>query len=148
MLALTGGAVCDRVHRMLLGCVCFKIDVTPLVLQACWGSIGWCLRPLLLGCVCSICFTNILVLTEVAVCDSVHRMLLGCVCLKINVFPLVLQYVSSHWGCCLRPCTSYVVGVRLLQNQCVPISFTSVLALSWVVSATDVAGVRLFNTVY
>ena len=36
-------------------------------------------------------FTNILALTGNAACDCVRRMLLGCVCFKINVFPLISQ---------------------------------------------------------
>ena len=40
ILALTGGAVCDPVHRWLLGCVCFKINYFLLVLLAFWLSLG------------------------------------------------------------------------------------------------------------
>ena len=37
---------------------------------------------------------------------------------------------SSHWGCCLRSRSSHVADVRLLQNQCFSIGFTSILALT------------------
>ena len=59
ILALTKGAACDRVHRMLLG----RLPENQYF---------------------SIHFTSISALARGATCDRVYRMLLGRVCLKTN----------------------------------------------------------------
>ena len=78
----------------------------------------------------SISFKSILHLAGGAVCDRDHRWLLGCVCFKTYAFYQFYKHFGSHWGCCLRPRSSLVAGVRLLQNLGFSICFTSILALT------------------
>ena len=111
ILALTCDAVCACVHRMLLGCVCFKINVFPFILKTFWLSLqlrsshvaGVRLRQ---NQCFSIYFTSIFG----SHCNCVHRMLLGCVCFIINDFPFALQ---AFW-LSLRLRSSQVAEMRVL----------------------------------